>query len=151
MTIYLPQLEAGAGEITEEGGQQKEAAPAGPAGKRILVVDDEELVRGMSEQVLKAHGYDVLTAGDGEEGVRVFQAGHREIDLVILDMIMPRMSGREAFLEMKKIHPEVRAILASGFSGDGEAREVLKLGIRGYVQNPFRVAPLLAAVGKALG
>ena len=151
MTIYLPQLEAGAGEITEEVGEQKEAAPAGPAGKRILVVDDEELVRGMSEQVLKAHGYDVLTAGDGEEGVRVFQAGHREIDLVILDMIMPRMSGREAFLEMKKIHPEVRAILASGFSGDGEAREVLKLGIRGYVQKPFRVAQLLAAVGKALG
>ncbi len=129
---------------------EKEMTPGGQAGKLILVVDDEEIVRGMTKQILQGRGCEVLTANDGEEAVRVYQARHKEIDLVILDMIMPRMSGREAYLEMKKIDPDVRAVLSSGFSEDGEAREVLKLGIKGFVQKPFKVADLLSVINEAM-
>ncbi len=150
MKIYLP-VHDSAEKVQKGQREEREACPEGKVRACILVVDDEELVRGMTEQVLRTRGYEVLTAVDGEEALGVYQAWHREIDLVILDMIMPKMSGRETFMEMKKLNPGIKAILSSGFSEDGEAREVLRLGIRGFVQKPFRMEELLQKVGEALG
>ena len=126
-------------------------APVRPGTGSLLLVDDEQMIREMAGQMLKGMGYTVATCRDGQEAVEYYLEHHVEIDLVILDMIMPRLNGREAFLLMRQVNPGVRALLASGFSADGEAQEVLKLGIRGFVQKPFRMAELSARIQEALG
>jgi len=144
MKIYLPLCE---GQARAEA--EKPAVKAARAAA-IFIVDDEEMVRAMTERILESAGHKVLSCGDAEEAVRIYSERYREIDLVILDMIMPKMSGREVFVEMKRINPEVKAILSSGFSEDGEAKEILKLGILGFVQKPFHVNDLLDKIDKAL-
>jgi PAS domain S-box-containing protein len=146
MKIYLPLCEGEARAVVAEQPAVKASRAAA-----ILIVDDEEMVRAITEKILESAGHKVLTCGDAEEAVRIYKEKFQEIDLVILDMIMPKMSGREVFMEMKKINPEVKAILSSGFSEDSEAKEILKLGISGFVQKPFHVADLLDALNKALG
>lgn len=145
MKVYLP--------LAANEAQQQPArlvAEIQPGTGSILLVDDEHMIREMAGQMLRGLGYRVHTCQDGQEAVEHFQQHYADIDLVILDMIMPRLNGREAFLKMREIDPGVRALLASGFSADGEAQEVLKLGIRGFVQKPFRMAELSARIRGAL-
>jgi CheY-like chemotaxis protein len=146
MKVYLP--------LTENPEAQAPALPAAsvrPGTGSLLLVDDEHMIREMAGQMLKGLGYQVATCQDGQEAVDYYMKHHAGIDLVILDMIMPKLNGREAFLLMRKINPGVRALLASGFSADGEVQEVLKLGILGFVQKPFRMAELSARIQDALG
>ncbi len=150
MKIYLPVLEdRGKIKKAEMAEKSDRTFPLNITGT-VLVVDDEELVRGMAEQILRSQGLEVLTAGDGEEALHIFRAWHREISLVVLDMIMPKMSGREVFLEMKKIDPGVRVVLSSGFSEEGEVNEIMNLGLKGFVQKPYSIKSLMAAIAKAM-
>jgi len=116
----------------------------------ILVVDDEEIVRGLAAEMLARLGYDVLQAADGAEAVDVYAAQKDRIDLVIVDMVMPRMGGRECFRRLRALNPDVRAILSSGYGRDGAAQEILDDGMVGFVQKPYRIAELSAAVTAAL-
>ena len=124
------------------------ALPRGDAS--ILVVDDEELVCDLLREQLGGLGYRVLACVDVEAAVICYRRLWRSIDLVVLDMLMPKKSGLELFLEMKAINPEVRAIIASGFSLQGEAQEALDQGVMGFIPKPFAQAHLARVVGEAL-
>ncbi len=116
----------------------------------VLVVDDDKRVRKMAENILETVGYTVLTAENGKEGVERYQHQQAGIKAVLLDMAMPVMSGREAFMEMKKINPDVKVLLASGFRKDDRVEEILGLGVKDFLQKPYTLTSLALAMKKVI-
>ncbi len=116
----------------------------------LLLVDDEPAVRMATRRALEMAGYRVLTAADGVEGVDLFRRRHDEIDAVVLDMSMPRLDGRGAYLEMKKIAPSVRVLLTTGYALNEEAQSILDLGVRGFIEKPFDIYTLSAELARIL-
>jgi PAS domain S-box-containing protein len=112
----------------------------------LLVVDDEELVLDTSVKLLRAMGYTVFGARSGREALGIFQSERDKIGLVILDMVMPVMSGGETFDRLKQIDPEVKVLLASGYSINGQATDILNRGCDGFIQKPFRIGDLLKKI-----
>ncbi len=119
--------------------------------RTILVVDDEEIISEVAGQMLETLGFRVLRAGSGTTALDVYKRHRDEIDLVILDMIMPDMGGGETFDRLKLIDPGVRVLLSSGYSLDGEAREILDRGCSGFIQKPFRLSDLSGTIEEILG
>ena len=118
--------------------------------KTILLVDDDDLVRALGERILKQAGYDVLTAGDGTEALEIYEREQGKIALVILDLVMPKMGGKECLDELLKIDPLARVIISSGASADEELKEEVKSRVRGLVDKPYEIRKLLHAVDVAL-
>jgi PAS domain S-box-containing protein len=116
----------------------------------VLLVDDEELVRDLGARILSKHGYTVLLAQNGSEAINIFENKHSQISLVILDLIMPEMGGTECLKELLKIDPNVRVLVASGFSADASVRETIQIGAKGFISKPFRVKEILREVRKVL-
>jgi CheY-like chemotaxis protein len=116
----------------------------------VLLVDDEEVVLEVGRELLEAMGYQVLLARDGKEAIDVFGPNQDDIDLVLLDMVMPNMGGGEAYDRMKEMNPDVRVLLSSGFSIDGEATEILDRGCNGFIQKPFTIKELSQKMGEIL-
>ncbi len=113
----------------------------------ILVIDDEEAIRQVAADILGSYGYRVRLAADGDG--RASPSSARQpgaIDLVILDMIMPRQGGRETFLQLQKIDPEVRVLFSTGYSQNEKVNEIMALGVKGFIQKPYQVRDLLAKV-----
>ena len=127
------------------------AALENPTGGTLLVIDDEELIVDVAARVLERAGYDVLTAFDGLEGVEVFKAHADEIDVVLLDMTMPRMGGVETFLALTDIRPDLPVVLTSGFNEQEAATHFRDRKPSGFVQKPFRGADLLRKLHEILG
>jgi len=124
---------------------------ARPSPKRtVLAVDDESTVLALARDILEMHGYLVLTARNGEEALRVFRNRQGEIDLVLLDLTMPVMGGRDCFRQLKKIDPRVRVLVSSGFSAEGTASELMDEGALAYVQKPYDVDSLARIVRQAI-
>lgn len=117
---------------------------------RILVVDDEEMVRGVARLSLETVGYDVLTAEDGEVAVELFRRRGDEIDATLLDMTMPKMGGEEAFREIRRLRPNARIILSSGFNEQEAVNRFVGKGPDGFLQKPFQPQELLRAVRELL-
>ncbi|MDP2876039.1 MAG: PAS domain S-box protein [Holophaga sp.] len=115
----------------------------------VLVVDDEPTIRESLENAFESFGMRVITAADGQEGLERFQA-EANIDLVLMDLTMPRMDGREAFLAMRKIRPDVRVIISSGYNEQDSVQEFLGKGLAGFIQKPYRLRELRKIVGAAL-
>ena len=116
----------------------------------ILLVDDEEIVREIAVRMLQNLGYDVTSAENGLAGVEIFRRDYPTIDLVILDMIMPEMSGQECFRMLREVDPGVPMILSTGFDVEGKAQELMDEGMVGFIQKPYRIADLSQAVAQAL-
>lgn len=116
----------------------------------ILLVDDEAAVREMLSEMLEEMGMAVISATDGSEGVDIYRRRWQEIDLVILDMIMPRMNGKEAFNEMRRINPSVKVLLSTGYGAETAVTEALAEGIAGLVPKPYTVDQLSQAIASAL-
>ena len=116
----------------------------------ILLVDDESIVRGVASVMLEKLGYDVLVANNGREALDVYCRCRDEIDLVILDIIMPEMGGRECFEALRQINPHLRVVLSTGYGRDRRTRQILDDGAVGFVQKPYRLSDLSAAVSRAL-
>jgi PAS domain S-box-containing protein len=108
----------------------------------ILVVDDEEVMRFTAQAILEHLGYEVTLAGDGREALALFKHNPGAFDLVILDMIMPEMNGRDCFDAMRAINPKVRVVLSSGFSRDEDIQQMQANGLCGYIRKPYRSAAL---------
>ena len=108
----------------------------------VLVVDDEEAVCDLCREELEGFGFTVLTAEDGEEGVRVFREHAGEITCVILDFMMPKMDGVAAFKELTRIRPDVRVILSSGYDQQEALRLFAGQGLSGFIQKPYTLANL---------
>ena len=135
-TIHLPASE----EKTEEE-DQPESKPDRGRGT-VLIIDDEEMIVDVGRQMLEALGYIVLTAGGGREGIDIFQRNAKSVDLVILDMIMPDLSGRETFEALRRRSPAVNVLLSSGYSLDSQAKDMMAEGCKGFIQKPFTMAEL---------
>jgi len=108
----------------------------------ILIADDEDMIIDVSKQMLEEIGYKCLIAKSGKEAIEIYKKNKDDIDMIILDMIMPDMGGGETYDKIKEINPEVRVLLSSGYSIDGEATEILERGCNGFIQKPFNLREL---------
>jgi PAS domain S-box-containing protein len=143
--LYLPALEGG------------EAAPPPPArqlprgrGQTVLVVDDENSVRQIASQTLKTFGYHVLLAADGAEATAIFAARHRDIDVVLTDMMMPVMDGAAAIQVLLRIAPGARIIASSGLHVEAMKARAERAGVRHFIPKPYTAETLLQALHEAL-
>ena len=118
--------------------------------EKILVIDDEKNIRELIEDILSEEGYQIFIAQNGKEGVEFFKKFSSQIDLVILDIIMPELDGKDCYYEIKKINPQIKVILTSGYSKSNIKDELLKNGVDAYVPKPFNVGILLKAVEQVL-
>jgi CheY-like chemotaxis protein len=123
---------------------------AHPECGRILIIDDEDLVRDVARSMLEVCGYEVADVSNGRDALEYYRDYGDEIDLVLIDMVMPGMNGRECFRALREIDPDVRAVLSTGYGADGEAREVVQEGMAGLVLKPFSKGALAATVREAL-
>jgi len=131
-------------------------APGAPSPKlmrgsgRILVVDDEAVIRSVARDMLQSVGYDVVTANDGEQALDLYRNEAGTIDLVVLDLVMPGMNGNEVLRELKRIDPGARVLIASGFQLDVDMPEIRREGASGFLAKPFVIANLSQAVAAAM-
>lgn len=116
----------------------------------ILLVDDEKIVLDVGKEMLGALGYHVVVAYGGEKAIDVIQNKGDEIDLVILDLIMPGMDGGKVFDRIKEILPAIMVMLSSGYAINGQAEEILKRGCNGFIQKPFNLSELSQKIRKIL-
>ena len=138
--IYLPASDAD----VEQAPALSETIAGGS--ETVLLVDDEAVVLQVNKPMLESMGYNVMTAKGGKMAVEIFRRFHKEIDLVILDMIMPDMGGGAVFDALKAINPEVLVLLSSGYSLSGQAEEILSRGCVGFIQKPFTLEQLSAKI-----
>jgi len=108
----------------------------------VLLVDDENLIIEVGVEILKTLGYKALLAKSGQEAVDIYKTNRDAIDIVVLDMIMPGMGGGETYDSLKKINPEVKVLLSSGYSIDGMATDILERGCNQFIQKPFDIKEL---------
>jgi CheY-like chemotaxis protein len=116
----------------------------------VLLVDDEELVLEAVVQSLQTLGYRVIEARGGREAVQTYQLHQEDIDVVVLDMIMPDMGGGEVFGQLKGMNPDIGVLLASGYSIEGQASEILEQGCDAFIQKPFNVKDLSQKIREVL-
>ena len=117
---------------------------------RILVVDDEELVRVLTTNMLKSLGYDVLAVSGGQEAIAVYTKEHMTIGMAIIDLAMPDMSGQEVFRALRAIDPTLKAVLSTGYGMNSKAKEAMDEGMQGFIQKPYRMDDLATAVANTL-
>jgi two-component system, cell cycle sensor histidine kinase and response regulator CckA len=116
----------------------------------ILLVDDEEMILAVATDLLEALGYRVITAKGGLAAQSSYAEKMKEIDLVLLDLIMPDQSGKETFAQLKAMNPQVRVLLSSGYSLDGEAAAIMQQGCKGFIQKPFDLEQLSNKIREVL-
>jgi PAS domain S-box-containing protein len=146
--IYLP--------VKHSSVEQSRDDPTRGAGRQnipqtILLVEDEEMLRELGVSILESEGFRVLAAKDGVEAVTLFQANSEAVGLVVCDLGLPRLGGREAFLKMKEMKPNVRAIVASGYLEPTIRSEMLKAGVIDTIQKPYDFNDLLAKIRSVIG
>jgi len=136
------------------GTEHRPGRPAAAAPTRghetILVVDDEQGILDMAERSLTALGYTVLTATDGREAVAIYEQQRGQIDLVLLDYMMPEMDGEDTFHEIRRIDPTAKVLLASGYDKEGELQPLLGAGVNGSIHKPYRLHQLSRVVREVL-
>jgi PAS domain S-box-containing protein len=142
--IYLPASEKKA--VREE----KAVGEVSKGEETILLVDDEEMIIDIGEKILKKLGYNVMAARCGEEAIGLYKKHQDKIDMVVLDMVMPFMDGGETYDRLKRINPNIKALLSSGYSVNGQAREILERGCNGFIQKPFNMWELSQAIRRIL-
>jgi signal transduction histidine kinase/ActR/RegA family two-component response regulator len=145
--IYLPVKHVAAEQI----GGDWAGAPRPDIPQTILLVEDEEMLRELGVSILESEGFRVLPAKDGVEAVALFESYSDEIGLVVCDLGLPRLGGREAFLKMKETKPDVRAIVASGYLEPTIRSEMLKAGVIDTIQKPYDFNDLLTKIRSIIG
>ena len=118
---------------------------------RILLVDDDDLLRSSVAAILNHLGYEVATAFDGQDAVEYYRKFGKSIDLIIMDLTMPRLNGAESFKLIKKINPDVKVILSTGYSPSDKTQNMLNGGMIDFIQKPYIAKQLSYVIAKALG
>jgi len=116
--------------------------------KTVLLADDEEMILDVGSQILETLGYSVMLARGGKETIDIYKDNIDTIDVIILDMIMPDMGGGETFDKLKEINTDVKVLLSSGYSIEGQAKEIMERGCDGFLQKPFRIDELSKKIGE---
>jgi two-component system, cell cycle sensor histidine kinase and response regulator CckA len=143
-TIYLP---ASTREVFEE---KIIPAEVKKSTETVLIVDDQDMILAVARDMLKTLGYQVFTAQGGKEALAIYKENKENIDVVILDMIMPSMGGGETFDKLKAINADARVILSSGYSINGQATEIMHRGCNGFIQKPFNIKELSQKIREVL-
>jgi PAS domain S-box-containing protein len=143
-TIYLPASEK---EIVRKG---RVVTDILKGEGRILLVDDEDVIVDVGSEMLGVLGYKVSVARSGREAIEIYKEKQNEIDMVILDMIMPEMDGKETFQALKSIDPGVKVILSSGYSADSGSTRMMEQGCCGFIQKPYSMNTLSQKVKEVL-
>ncbi len=144
-TLLFPALE---GDLSAPVSDTLGVAAAGSG--TLLVVDDDDAVRGLVAEMLELAGYTVVTAAGGGEALEIYDRRGEEISLVILDLVMPEMSGRECLKKLLTVDPNAKVLIASGYSDDGPIKEVLEEGAIDFIGKPFDLKQLLLIIDRAL-
>lgn len=144
--MYFPAVES----VGHDSASHENMPEAAGGKETILVVDDEELIRILATRILEKSGYSVLTAGSGKEALELYRQRRSVISLVILDLLMPEMGGKQCLEELLKINPQVRSLIASGFAVEGDTKAFLDLKAKGMVAKPFRIQELLQSIRRVL-
>ena len=142
--IYLPASEK---KTTKE---KKIATKVIKGEETVLLVDDEDMIIGVAGEILRTLGYKVLVARGGKEAIELYNKNRDNIDIVLLDMIMPDIGGGEAFDRMKEMNPDIKVLLSSGYSMDGQAAEIINRGCKGFIQKPFSMEQLSQKIREIL-
>jgi DNA-binding response OmpR family regulator len=116
----------------------------------ILLVEDEELVRDLGIAILERSGYKVLAVADGKEALEVYEKEQGNISLVILDIVMPRMNGKECLQGLLKMNPEVKVLISSGVAQEDRVKDVVDLGAKGALLKPYGLKILLEKVREVI-
>jgi PAS domain S-box-containing protein len=142
-SVYLP--------VSHEPGKEAPPVPEGilKGPETILLVDDEPYILDVGVKMLEKMGYTVIKACCGEDAVRIFDDRHDQIDLVIVDMIMPDIGGGEVFDRLRTVRPDIKVLLASGYSM-GEAAAIIGRGCNGFIQKPFGIEKLSHAIREVI-
>lgn len=143
--IYLPAVIA-------ENKSDEPVVTAMPRGgtETILLIDDEEFLRDLGKRILGRSGYTVLTAASGKEALNLYEREKGKISLVLLDLNMPEMGGKECLEELLRINPGVKTLIASGFAANGQTKEAMATGARGLVAKPYDIRQMLQSVREVL-
>jgi CheY-like chemotaxis protein len=118
--------------------------------KTILLIDDEEIVINISELMLKRLGYRVLKAHSGYEGLQLFKENKSKIDLIISDLEMPKMNGKEVMDKLRKIDPQIKVMLSSGALTDADEKTVMNKGFNGFLKKPYSMNTLCEKMSEIL-
>ena len=143
--IYWPAVE----QAVEADEAEERKKPRGGI-ETILLVDDEESLRDLAKRILSAFGYTVLTASDGEGALEIYRAEKERVHLVILDLVMPGMGGQKCLEGLRGIRPDVRVVIATGYSPEDPTKAILKEKVSGFLNKPYDVSDLLLVVRKVL-
>jgi len=139
--VYLPAVE----KEVAAGKEELKELPRGSG--TVLVVDDEDDIRVLLRDILNGLGYETIEASNGEEAVEIYRKQQERIDLIILDLIMPRMSGDEAFHRIKMIDPAVKVLISSGYGMGEQMRKMIgDAGIEGFIQKPYDINAIAETV-----
>lgn len=141
--IYLPLISS-----DQEVFDQEQKAIKGSG--NILIIDDEEVIRITANAILQNLGYQVFMAADGLSGINIYNELHDSIDLIILDMILPGMNGKECFYELKKINSNAKIIISSGFSREEDLIELKEAGLKAFIRKPFHTADLSLKISEVI-
>ncbi len=146
-TIAMP-----AADRDEEDALSGESGTEAPSGRgTVLLVDDDTSVRRTTSGMLAQMGFEVLEAGSGEEALEVYAAEAACIDAVVLDLSMPGMDGEICYEGLRRVDPDVRVVLSSGYSQDGRVQRLLEKGVASFLQKPFRMSELAAYLSEVIG
>jgi CheY-like chemotaxis protein len=145
--IYLPASNKDAVDVSSQTGEGTIKRGNGT----VLLVDDENMIIDVGRAMLEKLGYSVLIARNGQEALDVYEKHRKKTDLIILDMIMPDMGGGEIYDRLKKFDGDVKVLLSSGYSINGQANEIMKRGCKGFIQKPFSIKDLSFKIQEALG
>jgi nitrogen-specific signal transduction histidine kinase/CheY-like chemotaxis protein len=148
LPVYLPVNES---LVQPDGDQYPHKIEEPPRGNEtILLADDDENVRLIAGSMLEKCGYSVIMADDGKDCVETYKKNNEKVSLVILDISMPRLTGKDAFIEMKNLSPGLKVLLTSGYANDRGLLDTLTLGARGFIKKPFSMAQLAEKVREVL-
>ncbi len=142
--LYLPECKETQAQVHAESQANELVTGTGT----ILIIDDEEIVRSITEGLLIEAGYKVILTESGQKGIEMFKKYSRTISAVLLDLSMPGMSGLETYKELKSIDSDIKVILASGYKHDKRVSKLLHMGVLDFIQKPFSGFTLTSSLKK---
>ncbi len=139
--LYFP---AAAGETVDDGATDERE------GGKILIIDDDPMIRELWSDFLSKQGFVVLMAADGMKGVDLLRARPDEIELAVVDLVMPGIGGEETIRRLREIKPEIKVLGASGYSANGQARNMVSMNVDGFIQKPTQMSDFIEIVRDVL-
>ncbi len=146
-TVLLPAGSGAPAELTPAVEEHEELARGR---ETILIIDDEDDIREMVQEMLQLNGYRTIASADPLAGLELYAGRRREIDMIILDLIMPGLGGAETFERLQRIDPGVKVLISSGYQEDETVQKLIARGVLGFIQKPYNMEKLTSAVRRVL-